>query len=240
MVPFLKRLREFFHFLCGMFFINKRLVVAVWKLTKLHKPSVTIFGGSRLDSESEYAKHAEELAYVLSKQGFSIVTGGGPGIMEAANMGSYKARNEPEKEGTSRLPTDSFGIGLTNLNRESKNKYVQEYMELKYFFERKWLLVRSAIGFAVFPGGFGTMDELFEIITLMQTNRMPRAPIVLFGSRYWKPIVDWINDSASKNRMIDPEDVKLICVTDSVEEAASVICDKAYKRMRNKSSGLCR
>ncbi|MCK4499869.1 TIGR00730 family Rossman fold protein [Candidatus Babeliales bacterium] len=234
MISFFRRIKEFFSFFRSMVSVNVNLLVGMWKLTKLHKPSVTIFGGARIDLESDYAKHATELARMLAEKGFSIVTGGGPGIMEAANFGVYKYKEECEEDGSCKLPVSSFGIGLTRLNRERKNPYVQESIILEHFFERKWLLVRSAIGFAVFPGGFGTLDELFEIVVLMQTGRMQRAPIVLFGKSYWQPILNWVHDKALKTNMLAHEDAALISVTDDVKEAFSIITHMAFERMGEK------
>lgn len=232
MISFWRRVREFSHFLRSMYSVNQRLLSGMWQLTKLHKPAISIFGGSRLDLDSHYAKHAYEAAYSLAKSGFSIITGGGPGVMEAANRGAFTASQDAPADGTCKLHVDSVGIGLVNLNLEKRNKYVHEYIELQHFFERKWLLVRPSIGFIIFPGGFGTMDELFEIITLVQTKRMARVPIVLFGAEYWKPALDWVHNCALRQGMIEHGDASLISVTDEVSEAVAIIKHLAYQRMR--------
>jgi len=196
----------------------------MWKLTILPHPAITIFGGSRLALDSEYAKKASEMAKILASDGFSIITGGGPGIMEAANLGAIEYLRECKITNHVHCPpVISAGIGLIRLNKDKVNPYVQENIVLDHFFARKWLLVRYSIGFVVFPGGFGTLDELFEIVTLVQCNRMAKVPIILISKEYWTPLIDWIYTRALAQGLITKGDENIIAVMDDVAEAAEHI-----------------
>lgn len=216
-----RRLREYCLFLESLFRINIRLLWGMWKLTKLPQPAITVFGGSRIPHDSIHAKMAMELSKKLAADGFSIITGGGPGIMEAANQGAIEHLKECHmgKGENCFSETVSAGIGLIRLNMEKANPYVQENIVMSHFFARKWLLVRYSVGFAIFPGGFGTMDELFEIITLVQCNRMERLPIVLVDSSFWYPLVEWIDHRAVPYHLIMEEDKKIITIVDTVDQA---------------------
>jgi len=222
------RLREYGKFLKSLAVTNARLLRGMWKLTKLPQPSVTIFGSARLSFDSIDGERACALAKKLTLGGFSIITGGGPGIMEAANRGSYEAADElklVKKDGaTKRVP--SLGIGLSRLNREKSNPYLHDYIVMEHFFSRKWLLTRYSVGFAVFPGGFGTMDELYEVLTLIQTKRMPKYPVVLVGKKYWQPQHNVIHELMLENGLISPGDDKLVdAITDDVDEAYDIILE---------------
>lgn len=196
----------------------------MWRLTKLPQPTITVFGGSRIDANSIYAQKARQIAKMLVADGFSIITGGGPGIMEAANEGALDFVKECDiSDRTHCKPIVSAGIGLLRLNKEEANPYVQENIVMDHFFTRKWLLVRYSIGFVIFPGGFGTLDELFEIVTLMQTDHMQQAPIVLVDSAYWQHIIQWIEEKALAENLIAPKDRNIIQVVDTVEEAFKII-----------------
>lgn len=196
----------------------------MWKLTSLPQPAITIFGGARVQLDSELAKKAEQLALLLARDGFSIITGGGPGIMEAANMGAFNAIKDCVIDGAHCPVREvSAGIGLVRLNRERVNPFVQKNIIMEHFFARKWLLVRYSVGFIVFPGGFGTLDELFETLTLIQCNRMARVPVVLFDSTFWNPISVWIEQQALARGLLSQEDAALVIITDSIAEAFSVI-----------------
>lgn len=219
-----KRLKEYLRFLKSLFMTNMRLLKGMWKLTKLPQPTITVFGGSRVSRESDHAEKAFAVAKKLTINGFSIITGGGPGIMEAANQGAFQAAKEYGlKTGDKRIKMATLGISLTSFMREGLNPYLQDSIVMKHFFSRKWLLVRYSIGFVVFPGGFGTLDELFEIVTLEQCYRMPKMPIVLMDTHYWQPILDWIKTRAIKEGLVSEQDLKLINVTDSVDEAVKII-----------------
>ena len=220
----LRRIIEYFKFLRSLFKTNIRLMWGMWKLTKLPHPAITVFGGARIPFDSEIGKKATELTKMLAESGFSIITGGGPGIMEAANLGAVEFLKTCKVNGgycPKRLI--SAGVGLIHLNLERTNPYVQESIVMRHFFSRKWLLVRYSVGFIIFPGGFGTLDELFEIVTLIQCNRMLKVPIILIDRHYWSPLMDWIETRALKNGMLNLHDLTIIRVTDSVQEAADII-----------------
>lgn len=192
-----------------LFLAYVRMVIGVWKIERLAPPRVTVFGGAKVAKDSVYAKEAHTLARLLVERGFSVITGGGPGIMEAANCGAYNKNA---------LKTHSIGIPVTGVNGEQVNPCADTIISTSHFFIRKWLLTRSAVAFAVFPGGFGTMDEMFEILTLMQTNKLQRFPIVLINTNYWQPLFIWAQQ-AVKEGMVDPQDLALLRVTDDIQEA---------------------
>lgn len=221
----LRRLQEYFKFLKSLFRTNIKLLWGMWRLTKLPHPAITVFGGSRIPLDSLHAKQASELARILASHGFSIITGGGPGIMEAANLGAIEfLRSCKITNGEQHCPVFvSAGISLIRLNKELANPYVQENIVLDHFFARKWLLVRYSVGFVIFPGGFGTLDELFEIVTLVQCNRMTKVPIILINKEYWAPLIDWIYSRALRNNLITPGDENIISVTDDIQDAAERI-----------------
>ncbi|MFA5074800.1 MAG: TIGR00730 family Rossman fold protein [Candidatus Babeliales bacterium] len=199
----------------------------MWKLTKLPQPAITIFGSARVDSSSEIYQQARKMAKILAAEEFSIITGGGPGIMNAANQGAVDHLKEKHFEAfLKNKEIITAGIGLINLSKELKNPFVQEYIEMQHFFARKWLLVRYSVGFVVFPGGFGTLDELLEVITLVQCNRMARVPIVLINKTYWAPFLQWIENCNIYGCFIDKEDVDIITVFDDIELAAKFIIEK--------------
>jgi len=228
-----RRIYEYFKFLKSLMRTNRLLLWGMWKLTKLPQPAITVFGGARVPLEGKTAQDARKIGYMLAREGFSIITGGGPGIMESANMGAIEYVSENLKEcklGGEQVCKTLFisaGINLTNLNKERTNPYVQNSIITGHFFARKWLLVRYSVGFVIFPGGFGTMDELFEIITLIQCNRMATVPIVLMHKDYWAPLELWIRTRALENGLIDSDDVNIISITDSVEEAVNIIVTRS-------------
>ncbi len=176
-------------------------------------PAVTIFGSAR-DREgdgNEWYEKAVVVARTLGEAGFAIMTGGGPGIMEAANRGASEA--------------GAFSVGL-NIElpfEQHINPYVDLSVDFRYFFTRKVMLVKFAKAFVVMPGGFGTMDELFEALTLVQTGKIRNFPIVLFGTEYWGGLIDWLRNTMLENGKISAEDLDLILLTDSAEEACEYI-----------------
>lgn len=226
----LHRLRYYGKFLKSIFKINISLLWGMWKLTKLNQPAITVFGGARIEHDSKHAQQAAELAKKLVQHGYSIITGGGPGIMEAANYGAMEYVRECKLDDPKKCDMlVSAGIGLLQLNNEKENAYMQEHITMDHFFTRKWLLVRYAQGFVIFPGGFGTLDEFFEIITLRQTKKMQLAPIVLMNKDYWNPIVEWSQTKALENKLIDIDDLKLFTVVDTVDEAFAVLNEQFCK-----------
>ncbi|MDZ4838875.1 MAG: TIGR00730 family Rossman fold protein [Bacteroidota bacterium] len=171
-------------------------------------PCVSIFGSARTKPGEKYYEIAVELAGKLTKSGYGIITGGGPGIMEAANKGAI------ENGGV------SVGLSINLPFEQSNNKYVGKNISFEYFFVRKVMFVKYAQGFVVLPGGYGTMDELFEALTLIQTEKIGAFPIVLMGKEYWQGLLDWINNTMLKEfSYIGPDDTNLVLVTDDVEEA---------------------
>lgn len=194
----------------GMLAVSRtwlQLLYGMWRIGGLKPPIVSIFGGARLKQTDYYALKAHELAQRLVNADVSVLTGGGPGIMQAANCGAIYA---PQAKGR------SIGIGVRDLG-ELPNQCMQEYMILNQFWARKWLLTRYSVAFVVFPGGFGTLDELSEVLTLMQTGRVKPVPIVLVGTEYWRLFMDWCQEALSHGTILQKE-LDLLFVTDDFEE----------------------
>lgn len=188
------------------------------KLSKIG-PCVSIFGSARTVEGENYYEVARNTAKKVTKKGFGVITGGGPGIMEAANKGAQEGGGK------------SVGLGITLPHEQGLNQYVDvDYViNFNYFFARKVMFVKYAQGFIVFPGGFGTLDEFFEAMTLIQTKKISTFPIVLIGSDYWGGLIDWIENTMVKDGTISPEDVDLFHLTDDPDEAIQIICD-FYKK----------
>ena len=230
-----KRIRAYWDFVKHMGEINWRVFYGMWKLTRLPQPTITIFGGSRIELDHPYATLARDLAKKLTEDGFSIITGGGPGIMEAANQGAFQYAQDCAKQCTGKKCDHrncdrklmSMGIAVSGLQIEKLNPYTHDTIIMDHFFTRKWLLVRYSVGFVVFPGGFGTLDELCEIVTLIQTEMMAPLPIVLMVREHWQPILDWINNELLKDNLIKKEDASLISCADTVDEAFEIIHEKS-------------
>lgn len=212
----LKYIREcvsiFFHSIK----VGYQLTASFFRLAHLPMPIVTIFGGAKADKGGKYIKPADDFAQRLAQNGISVITGGGPGIMMAASCGAARgARKKKEKPHT-------LGIAVSGVDDDFINPCA-DVLHVNYFFMRKWLLIRYSVGFVVFPGGIGTMDELFDLLNMIKHNRVPELPIVLIGVQYWQPIVQWFHDSALKNGLIDERLTKLFVVTDSIDEAFDLI-----------------
>jgi len=173
-------------------------------------PAVTVFGSARTQASESYYADGVALGAALARRGFAVITGGGPGIMEAVNRGCQEAGGL------------SVGCNIELPNEQSLNEYVDLGVEFRYFFVRKNMFVKYARGFVIFPGGYGTLDELFESLTLAQTGKIEHFPIVLFGTRYWKGLLDWLGDEVLRSGGIDREDLDLVTVTDDPEEAAAM------------------
>lgn len=178
-------------------------------------PCISVFGSARSKPEDKYYKLASETADKITKKGFGVITGGGPGIMEAGNHGAAEGGGK------------SVGLGIDLPFEQGTNQYVDpDYtINFNYFFVRKVMFVKYAQGFVVFPGGFGTLDELFESLTLIQTRKISQIPIVLFGSEYWGGLVDWMEKTMKEQGTISDKDTDLFHVTDSTDEAVEIICD---------------
>jgi uncharacterized protein (TIGR00730 family) len=179
-------------------------------------PAVTIFGSARTKPEDPYYLAAETMARELAKHKLAMITGGGPGIMEAANKGAAEAKGS------------SVGLNIELPFEQKGNPYANVPIHFHYFFSRKVCFVKYSVGFIYMPGGFGTMDELFEVSTLVQTHRIPRFPLILFGSAYWKGLLHWMRTTMGKSGYINLNDLDLFTVTDDPQEAVDVILD--YQR----------
>lgn len=169
--------------------------------------AVSVFGSARVKPGSRYYRIAEEVGRLIASNGFATITGGGPGVMEAANKGAY------EEGGI------SVGLGIELPFEQGMNEWVNLGINFKYFFVRKVMFVRYARGFIVLPGGYGTMDELFEAATLVQTGKIDRFPVALVGSEYWAPMLDWLSETVAAEGMINPADIDHFKVVDTAAEA---------------------
>lgn len=169
-------------------------------------PAVSIFGSARTKPEDPIYKQTNELARKLAEKGFNIITGGGPGVMEAANKGAV--------EGGAK----SVGLNIELPFEQHPNPYAKIQIGFRYFFVRKVMFVKYAVAFVIMPGGFGTMDELFEAITLIQTKKIKPFPVYLVNSSYWKGMISWVKDTMLSHHMIDAEDLALFHVRDDIDE----------------------
>jgi uncharacterized protein (TIGR00730 family) len=182
--------------------------------------AVSIFGSARTPPEDPRYEQARELARRLGEEGFAIITGGGPGIMEAANLGAREAG------------VPSVGLGIELPHEQGMNEHVDLALNFHYFFTRKVMFVRYASGFVVFPGGFGTMDEMFEAATLRQTEKIRYFPIVLVDNGFWGGLIDWLRDPVMSEGNISPSDVEALHVCDDVDEVLAILEDVRHRRPR--------
>jgi uncharacterized protein (TIGR00730 family) len=174
-------------------------------------PAISIFGSARIGRNSPYFAAARETGRKLAEVGFSVITGGGPGIMEAANQGAYEAGG------------CSVGLNIELPHEQGVNSFVNLPLNFRYFFVRKVMFVKYAEGFVIFPGGFGTLDELFEALTLIQTGKLDDFPVVLYGKDFWDSLISWIDQDLLGERLIAPHDLDRLIVTDSVDEIVQVM-----------------
>jgi uncharacterized protein (TIGR00730 family) len=179
-------------------------------------PAVTIFGSARSARSDPYYTLAVELGRALARHNLTVITGGGPGIMEAANKGAAEGKGK------------SVGLNIELPLEQKPNRYANVPIHFHYFFSRKVCFVKYSIAFVFMPGGFGTLDEFFEIATLVQTRRVPRFPLILFGREYWTGLLRWLRGTTMKRGFIAAEDLDLVTVTDEVDEAIDLIVD--YQR----------
>jgi len=173
--------------------------------------AISVFGSARIPPDDAFYRTAVRLGAALVRAGYGVITGGGPGIMEAANKGASEAGGV------------SVGLGIELPFEQGLNKYVDLGINFRYFFVRKTMFVKYAQGFVVFPGGFGTLDELFEALTLVQTGKVTRFPIVLMGREYWRGLLAWLQDTVAAEKKIAAVDLDLFSVTDDVDTAVDVI-----------------
>lgn len=191
-------------------------------------PSVTFFGSARFKKNNPYYKDAERLAYLLGKKGYSIVTGGSKGIMEAANKGGFESKN-----------CESIGLNINLPHEQSGNKYTTKHLTFDYFFVRKVMLIKYSLAYVIFPGGFGTLDELFEALTLTQTGKITKISIFLYGKEYWEKLYDFIQTTMVKHHTISKQDVELIILSDDMNEIITKIDERLVMYLNElKDEGL--
>ncbi len=202
----------------AVFKIMSALVEGYDKLAKIG-PCVSIFGSARTKNTHKYYKLAEEIAYLLTKKGYGVISGGGPGIMEAANKGAHFGGGK------------SVGLNIELPHEQGSNPFIDpdKMITFDYFFVRKVMFMKYSQGYIVLPGGFGTLDELFEAITLIQTHKSVRFPIVLVSKSYWQGLIDWINKTMLEEMNISPKDLDIFTMAETAEEAVDII-DAYYKK----------
>jgi uncharacterized protein (TIGR00730 family) len=174
-------------------------------------PGVSIFGSARVPPDNPYYQKTEEIARQLSDAGFSVISGGGPGIMEAANKGAFNGRSP------------SVGLNIELPHEQVSNQYQDISQNFQHFYMRKVMFVKNSLAYVIMPGGFGTLDELMEVLTLLQTGKTRRIPVILVEGAFWQPMLDWFENTLVKQGMINPEDLKLMQVIDNPGEVVEAI-----------------
>lgn len=180
--------------------------------------AISIFGSARLKADQKYYQMTVEISQRLAREGFSIITGGGPGIMEAANKGAFGEN------------VKSIGLNIVLPQEQTPNKYQNLSLDYRYFFARKVMFVKHSMGYVCMPGGFGTLDEFFEALTLMQTLKIYPMPLVLFGKEYWQGLLDWMGASLLEYETIAECDFEYITLTDDIDEVISIMLDQREKK----------
>ena len=198
-----------------LFRIMAEFVEGFEELSRVGK-AVSIFGSSRTSTKDPYYKKAIETGKLLAEAGYAVITGSGPGIMEAANKGAQKGKGL------------SIGLNIEIPTEQQPNRYVDKLLSFRYFFCRKVMFVKYAHAFVIFPGGFGTIDEFFESLTLIQTNRIPRFPVILVGSDYWEGLIGWMKGVMLKTGKISKSDFALLTIVDEPKEIIKAV--KAFNR----------
>jgi hypothetical protein len=193
-----------------MFHIMAEFVEGFEALAECH-PAVSIFGSTRVKPEDEVYQKAERIGQLIAENGFGVITGGGSGVMEAANKGASLAGGK------------SIGLNIELPLEQTPNPYTNTNLRFHYFFVRKVMFIKYAVAYIILPGGFGTMDELFESITLIQTHKIRPFPVILVGSKYWKGLLDWIKEVVLKEGKISPPDLEILQLTDEPEEIIKII-----------------
>jgi len=193
--------------------IAEELRIGFEAVDRIPRPAATVFGSARTKRGDPEYEQARLCGRALAEAGFAVVTGGGPGVMEAANRGAREGGGF------------SVGFNIQLPHEQAANPYVDLSVAFRHFYARKVMLVKAAEGFVLFPGGFGTLDELFESLTLIQTDKVREFPVSLIGTDYWGGLIEWIAERPLAERKISPEDVNLLRVTDSVEEAVDAVYD---------------
>jgi uncharacterized protein (TIGR00730 family) len=185
-------------------------------------PSVSIFGSARARKGQRYYQDAVDVSEALSRAGYSIITGGGPGIMEAANLGGSKGEGH------------SIGLNIKLPFEQEPNEYAETVIHFNYFFARKVMFVKYACAFVALPGGFGTLDEIFEALTLKQTRKIHDFPVILYGSEFWEGLVRWLHDQPLENRMVSRRDLRLFTLTDDPQEVVRSVQHHWAQRKRSR------
>lgn len=203
--------------------IQAELVDGIEHLAKLGH-AVSIYGSARLREDSRWYQHAEQVGRMFSQRGLAVITGGGPGIMEAANKGAFGGA------------APSVGLNIKLPEEQAHNAYQDIALDFRYFFVRKFMFVKHAVGFVIFPGGFGTLDELFEALTLVQTEKVRPFPIVLYGSEYWAGLLDWLRDYMLGEGCIGEGDTDLLTLADTPEHAFEVVYSHYQERLAEQDS----
>jgi len=175
-------------------------------------PTVTVFGSARTGESDFYYKESEKLASMLAAKGYNVMTGGGPGIMEAANKGAYKNGD-----------VESIGLNIDLEHEQVTNQYTTKNLNFDYFFSRKVMLVKYSVAYVIFPGGFGTLDELFEALTLVQTRKVTGVKIFVIGTEFYQPLLDFVEDKLLSSNMIEKDDLEVIRLTDDIDSVVSDI-----------------
>jgi len=186
-------------------------------------PAVSIFGGARMPRKSETYGNAEKIAALLAQSGFAVITGGGPGVMEAANRGARLAGG------------NTVGLNIKLPFEQRPNRYADPVIHFDYFFARKVMFVKYSCAFVGLPGGYGTLDEMFECLTLKQTRKMKNFPVILFGRDYWSGLIDWLREQSLSRGLLSKRDLDLFRVTDSPEEVCQIVLRSWRKREREKA-----
>ncbi len=213
-----------------IFRIQAELIDGIETLNDLG-PAVSVFGGSRIRPDSPYYEATQAFCRRLSDAGFAVITGGGPGIMEAANRGAYEGDGE------------SVGLNIHLPHEQKPNGYQDLGLTFRYFFVRKLMFVKYSVAFVICPGGYGTFDELFEALTLIQTRKIRRFPVILFGKDYWQGLVDWMRGRVAALGCVEPEDLDLFDLTDDPDEVVRLITthyvaiSKEFPEERRRSRG---
>ena len=193
--------------------IGEEFLQGFLAVERIGKPAITVFGSARVKPDDPVYADAVKVGRRLAEAGFAVVTGGGPGVMEAANRGAREGGGV------------SVGFNIELPQEQQENRYLDISLTFDHFYARKTMFVKAAEGYVIFPGGFGTLDELFEALTLIQTGKVLHFPVVLFDSEYWAPLLDWIRGRLLEDGMISPEDLELLIVTDDPDEAVRVLAE---------------
>ena len=196
-----------------VFRIMSEFVEGFEELSDIHK-AVSIFGSSRVKPQSRYYKLAQRTARVFAEAGYSIITGAGPGIMEAANKGA---------KGAGANGVESVGLNILTPMQQKPNKYLTRLSEFRYFFCRRVMFAKYSQAYLIFPGGYGTLDEFLEAITLIQTGRMEPRPVILFNRRYWQGLLDWCKNVALRNKMVSAADLRIFNLVETPQEALEIV-----------------